>query len=128
MAAHGNRSILGPVNPYDDGQKANAVDGGDDSLGQRGPVAPAHGDQQSPETQAQRDSLTAAYVESRDLASGFAGDGSAGRQLGRGADTFSTAGGDAGATGVGQVVAPNPLITRADGADPGTDGTGKAIG
>lgn len=35
MAAHGNRSILGPVNPYDDGVQANYVNGGDDSLSAR---------------------------------------------------------------------------------------------
>ena len=35
MAAHGNRSILGPVNPYDDGAKANYVDGGQAELPSR---------------------------------------------------------------------------------------------
>jgi hypothetical protein len=67
MAAHGNRSILGPVNPYDDGARANYVDGGDDSLTARQPYRPPSQltDQPSPQTEAERGGLETSFKESR---------------------------------------------------------------
>jgi hypothetical protein len=136
MAAHGSRSILGPVNPYENGlPPVNYVDGGDDSLSARQPyTAPLSvTDQTSAETRAERDGLQDAHKQAQSVASQFVSDGAAGSQIGRGPDTFSRLGtiADADGAGPGDVIAPDPvgLHLRAEGGD-GLDGSayGKAIG
>lgn len=79
-----NRSILGPVNPYDDGVQANRVDG-------RQPTSSGPTDQASQDTQAERDAQVAAFREAQAFTSKIADDNTAGGvQLGRGPDTFTT--------------------------------------
>jgi hypothetical protein len=104
--------------------------GGDDSLGQRGIyAAPAFNDQGSTDTLDRRQAQADAFREAQRIASGFDGDGAAGVQIGRGADEFTRGGQIATQGGEGDVVAPTgPGVYRTDGADSGTDGTGKAVG
>jgi hypothetical protein len=132
MAAHGNRSILGPINPYDNGLKAASyAPGGDDSLDRPVNPAPAGGDQGSTDSLDQRQAQAQAFREAQRVAGAFVGDGAAGSQLGRGPDAFSRDGqiADADGSGPADVIAPEPpVVLRRDGADPGVDGTGKTIG
>lgn len=80
-----NRNILGEPNPLDDGRRANYVEG-------REPKAVGRTDQSSPETQADRDTLTAAYRQSQAAASTTADDNTAaGMRLSPdGHETFTT--------------------------------------
>lgn len=115
MAAQGNRSILGPINLYDNGLKAASyAPGGDDSLDQPVDPAPAFNDQGSTDTLDQRQAQAQAFREAQRVASQFVGDGAAGSQLGRGPDTFSRDGqiADVDGSGPGDVVAPDPVGLR----------------
>jgi hypothetical protein len=78
------RNILGPANPFDDGEKAPSfVDSGDDSLASRHYTAPlGPTDTASAQTERERGGLVSTYEQARDTTSQFIGDGAAGRAIG----------------------------------------------
>jgi hypothetical protein len=119
------RSILGPVNPYDNGRApASQVDG-------QQPAATGTTDQASAETQTRRTATEAAFRQAQTLAGGISNAGAAGEQIGRGPDAFRTTGTTPtdGGTGVGvSTDSGGPLTIRTDGADEGSTGAGIAIG
>ncbi len=78
------RRILGPVNPSDDNQPANAVDGDDDSLsGRQAYVAPLSvtSDQSSAQTEAERGGLETSFREAQARAGKFLDEGAEGVAL-----------------------------------------------
>jgi hypothetical protein len=78
------RSILGPANPYDDGLPPASQVNGDQPL-----ATTAFGDQQSLDTRERR---VAEFREAQELAAKINNAGATGEQIGRGRDTFRTAG------------------------------------
>jgi hypothetical protein len=133
MASHGTRSILGDPNPYDNGLKAASyVDGGDDSLSACQPYTSPLSvtDQTSDETSAERQGLQDAYKAAQRASSRIGADAGAGGTVVAPAGQLEQLGriADADGAGPGDVIAPKPpVVRRADGADSGTDGTGKSI-
>jgi hypothetical protein len=117
------RNILGPANPYDNGQPpASRVDG-------EQPAATGTTDTASAETQTRRDATEAAFRQAQTLAGGISNAGATGEPTGRGPDGFSTAGTAPtdGGTGVGvSTDSGGPLVTRDAGTDDGSQ-FGKAI-
>ena len=128
------RSILGARNPYDDGVKANYVNGD----------APASSpDDQASSMIGSHGDLTSAFKQAQARHSvAPSGDGSLssyGVGLGAGDSSFSTMDGDGGpgdhdsqtpsdTSGEGMGIAGSlPMVSRADGGQSGIDGTGMAI-
>jgi len=126
------RSILGPVNPFDNGQTTASYVNGDE------PVAPA--DDQASNFIGRHGDLTASFKSSYSKHGGDKGDGSQGIPLG-GGDTdysFSTSPGDGGpgdndgdspsnSSGQGKGIAGTDSLSTRSSGDSGT-GYGKAIG
>lgn len=122
------RSILGPVNPLDNGlAPASQVNGAE-------PMAPT--DDQASDAIGRHGDLTAAFKSSYSKHGGDKGDGSYGIPLGStgsdyGLNTSASPGSDepSGNSGYGKGIAGElPLVTRSTGGDSGASGGGKSIG
>jgi hypothetical protein len=126
-----NRSILGPANPFDDGEKANYVDGGTNALDRPNNTnpAPAFSDQASTDTQAERAQLAQAYRDAQRTAELVTGSGAGGAVVAAAGEAVTYAPGSAvDYSGAGATVGDEgPIVTRSAGGDDGS-GYGKAIG
>jgi hypothetical protein len=130
MAAHGNRSILGPVNPYDDGQKANYVPGGLDTPQRSGVI---DGDTSAVTDQGGVGTAAARAAEQDAFRSAQAAAGLVGADAGAGG-TIVAAAGQAVTSPIpdsprGDLIGQgSPLVMRADGGDDPAGGAyGKAV-
>lgn len=132
MAINRNRGILGSPNPFDNGLPAvTATDGGSDALDAARASGPGGvTDQSSAEFQPRADENEQAFRQAQAAALGVVDAGAPGARVAAAGQLVTQGSVPANTLGPADVVAPegNNLALRSDGADSGTDGTGKAIG
>lgn len=125
------RNILGPPNPYDDGQKANYVDGGQAELssraGQFDGITSDVSDQQSHASAVRSSETQQAFRQAQHDAGLIGADQGAGGT--RVAAIGSAVTGSIPASPQGDLIGQeSPLVQRADGGDdPSASAYGKAI-